>query len=316
MAKVHNWMEMWQGSENLRATRKESRAHNKHMTAIGYILDMAEIVQASCRLFQHDGAAAFTLLERSPLPPACSAKDLPGGRIEILNVRQIRTMDRHPAESDEDTAPESISNTENWLDWNGDLDNPNLSEDDREADDQSDTELDNGIEDLESREHLVMCATPIVPGLTWPTWRSTNQAPKGLTTVTEMETRSNTGSKRSRKESVNIFSPGSICCLTEILTWSNIMSEYWAVACGYLFINRCIVGEMNHSAIFVNFGRMRETHARILLDSALPKGWVSLWQKVNQYVKIIIHTIMDGSRYWPDNILKRVSTEHERCLVL
>jgi len=80
MAKVHNLLEMWQGSQNLRATQKESRAQNKQMTAVGYISDPEEIVKASWSLFQHHGAAAFKLSERSPLPPALSAKDLPGGR--------------------------------------------------------------------------------------------------------------------------------------------------------------------------------------------------------------------------------------------
>jgi hypothetical protein len=35
MAKVHTFLEMWQGSQTLRATKKESRAQNKKMTAIG-----------------------------------------------------------------------------------------------------------------------------------------------------------------------------------------------------------------------------------------------------------------------------------------
>jgi len=35
MAKVHDFLEMWQGRQNLRATQKESRAQNKQMTAIG-----------------------------------------------------------------------------------------------------------------------------------------------------------------------------------------------------------------------------------------------------------------------------------------
>jgi len=37
MAKVHNFLEMWQGRQNLRDTQKESRAHNKQMTPVGYI---------------------------------------------------------------------------------------------------------------------------------------------------------------------------------------------------------------------------------------------------------------------------------------
>jgi len=51
------------------------------------------------------------------------------------------------AESDEDSAPDSVSDPEKWLNWNHDLDNPNVSEDDWEADYESDLEQDNGIED-------------------------------------------------------------------------------------------------------------------------------------------------------------------------
>jgi signal recognition particle GTPase len=39
MAKVHDVLEMLQGSQNLRPTQKESRTQNKQMTAIGYISD-------------------------------------------------------------------------------------------------------------------------------------------------------------------------------------------------------------------------------------------------------------------------------------
>jgi len=50
--------------------QKESHAQNMPMTAVGYISDTEEIDKASWSLFQHDGAAAFKLSERSPLPPA------------------------------------------------------------------------------------------------------------------------------------------------------------------------------------------------------------------------------------------------------
>jgi len=152
MAKVLDLLEMRQGSQNIRATQKESRAQNKQMTAVGYISDTEEIVKASWSLFQHDGAAAFKLSERSPLPPALSAKDLPGGRTQIINVRRIRRINRHPVESDVDSAPESISDTEDWLNWNRDLDNPNDSEDHCAAADESDIEHNNGIEDPECPE--------------------------------------------------------------------------------------------------------------------------------------------------------------------
>jgi len=152
MAMVHDFLEMWQGSQNLRATQKESRAQNKQMTPVGYISDTEEIVKASWSRFQHDGADAFKLPERSPLPPALSAKDLPGGRTQILNVCRIRRINRHPVESDKDCTPESISDRDDWLNWNGDLDNPNASKEDCAVDDESDIEHNNGIEDLECPE--------------------------------------------------------------------------------------------------------------------------------------------------------------------
>jgi len=86
IANVHDILEMSQGSQNLRATQKESRTHNQQMTTVEYISDTEEIVKAFWSLFQHDGAAAIKLSERSPLPPALSAKDLPGGRTQIFNV--------------------------------------------------------------------------------------------------------------------------------------------------------------------------------------------------------------------------------------
>jgi len=78
MTEVHNLWEMWQGGHNLRATQKGSRAQHKHMTAGGFISDTEEIVKAFWSLFEHFGAAAYKLSERSPLPPALSAENLPG----------------------------------------------------------------------------------------------------------------------------------------------------------------------------------------------------------------------------------------------
>jgi hypothetical protein len=47
MVKVHDFLEMWQGSQNLRATQKECRTQNKLLIAIGYILDTEEVIKAS-----------------------------------------------------------------------------------------------------------------------------------------------------------------------------------------------------------------------------------------------------------------------------
>jgi len=196
MAKVHDFLAMWQGSQSLHATQKDSRAQNKQMTAVGYISDKDEIVKASWSLFQHDAVAAFKLSERSPLPPALSAKDLPGGRTQSLDVRRIRKINRHPVQSDVDRAPESISDTDDWLNWNGDLDNPNDSEEDCAADNESDIEPNTGIEDPECPEQQDVSAVPNVPGLVRPTWKSKWQAEKVLVTVNGVETRRNKGGKK------------------------------------------------------------------------------------------------------------------------
>jgi len=191
MAKVHNFMEMWQGSQNLRATQKESRAHNKQMIAIGYISDTKEIIKASWSNLQYDCAAEFRMSERSPLRPALSAKDLTGGRTEVSTSSWIRRIDHHPVESGEDSAPESYLDITIWLKWSADLANQNKSEDNCEADNESDVEQGNGIKASESPERSIVSATPIVPGLIQPTQRSMKQAEKWLMTVSAMERRSN-----------------------------------------------------------------------------------------------------------------------------
>jgi len=153
MPKVHDILEMWQGCQNLRATQKESLTQNKQMTAVGYISDTDEIVKASWSPFQHDGSGAFKLSEWCPLPPPLSAKVLPGRRTQVLNVCRIRRINRDRVESDEDSATHSISDTQDWLHWNGDLDNQNDSEDECAADVESDIiEQDNCIEDPECPE--------------------------------------------------------------------------------------------------------------------------------------------------------------------
>jgi len=64
------------------------------------------------------------------VPPSSSAKDLPAGGTQILNIRLIKQIDGHPAVSNDDISPESISDTENWHYWNRDLDNSYESQDD------------------------------------------------------------------------------------------------------------------------------------------------------------------------------------------
>jgi hypothetical protein len=106
MANVQDFWEMWQGRQNLCATQKESRTQNTLMTAVGYISDTEVFVKASWSLVEHDGAAAFNLAERSPFPPALSAKDFHGGQTQILNVHPFQRVNCHPLESGEDSAAE------------------------------------------------------------------------------------------------------------------------------------------------------------------------------------------------------------------
>jgi len=174
----------------------EPRVQNKEMTAVGYISDIEEIVNASWSLFQQHGVAAFKLSERCPLPPAWSAKNLPGGRTLILNFRRIRTINRHPVESNENCTPESTSETADWLNWNVDLDNPNDSEDDCTADTESHIEQDNGIEDAECPDQQVVSATPNVLGLIRPTQKWKSQAKKVFVTVNAIEMRRIKGVKK------------------------------------------------------------------------------------------------------------------------
>jgi len=46
-----------------------------------------------------------------------------------LNVQKINRIDCHPAERDEDSAPQSIFDTKIVLDWNGEVSHPMDSED-------------------------------------------------------------------------------------------------------------------------------------------------------------------------------------------
>jgi len=187
---------MRQGSQNLRATQKESRTQNKQMTTVGYISDKEEIVKACWSLFQHDGAAAFNLSERSSLPPALSAKKLPGGRSQILNVRRIRSINRYPVESHGDCAPERIADTDDGPYWNGDVDNPIDSEENCAAGNESDIAQNSGIEDPECLEQHDASAVPNVPRLVWPTRKSKRQAGMVLMTVNAVETQRNKGGKK------------------------------------------------------------------------------------------------------------------------
>jgi hypothetical protein len=61
MAKVHYFLDMWHGSQNLHTIQNESWIQSRKMTAAGYISDAEDIVKACWSFFQHNGVAAFKL---------------------------------------------------------------------------------------------------------------------------------------------------------------------------------------------------------------------------------------------------------------
>jgi hypothetical protein len=75
------------------------------------------------------------------------------------------------------------------------LDNPNNSEDDWEADNESDIELDNGSEESETPEERNLSVALNVPRLIRPIQQSKKKVENALLTVNIMETRRNKGIK-------------------------------------------------------------------------------------------------------------------------
>jgi len=190
IAKVHDILEMWQGSENLHDAQLESHAQNWQMGAREYISNTEEIVKESWSNFQPEGVAASKLSERSPVPPPpVSATYLPRGWNPVYNACRIKRFDRHPTDNDEDSTTESILDTENLHDCNGALDNPDVSEDKQEADNESNIELENSVDNPATPEQGDVGVALSVARLIWPTWRSMKKGEKMLLTANTMETK-------------------------------------------------------------------------------------------------------------------------------
>jgi hypothetical protein len=159
------------------------------MAAAGYISDTEVIVKSSWSNIQHHGFAAFKSSERSPGPPALSVSDFPPGQTRILNVCQIKPMEHYPAISDEESSPESISDTRNWLNWNEAFDNSNNSEADWETGNEADLDLANGSEKSETPQQRNLSAAPTVRGLVWPIQLLKKRVENALMTVNIVQAR-------------------------------------------------------------------------------------------------------------------------------
>ena len=73
------------------------------------------------------------------------------------------------------------------------MSNPNDGENNCMADNESNIAHNNGIEDPECQVQQNVSATPNIPGLVWPTWKSKRQAEEVFVMVNAMETWRNTG---------------------------------------------------------------------------------------------------------------------------
>jgi len=143
--------------------------------------------------------------ERSPLPLAVTAKDHPGERTQILNVRLIRRINLYSVESDEDSNPERFSDTEHSINCNGDLDNPHDTDNDWAVVYHSDIEQVNSIENEKCPEQRDVCAGPNVPALIRPTPKSKTHTEKVFVTVNAIEMRRNKGVKNKQDRKCECF---------------------------------------------------------------------------------------------------------------
>jgi hypothetical protein len=111
------------------------------MTTFGYISDHEETFKGFWPNFQHNGVAAFNMLGRSPVPSALSANDLPTGRTQAWNECRMTSINCQAAKINQNSVPESTSDIKNWLQWNEDLDSSTDSEDNWDADNESEIDL-------------------------------------------------------------------------------------------------------------------------------------------------------------------------------
>jgi hypothetical protein len=123
--------------------------------------------------------------------------DVRGEQTQVWNVNQITRINCHTVDMDDDGTSETIMDAKTWLNWNGNLDNANNSNDICTADGKSDIEQDTGIKDLKSAGQWdMMNAKENVPGLIWPIRQSKSQTEQVLAMVNALEMMINKGVKK------------------------------------------------------------------------------------------------------------------------
>jgi hypothetical protein len=178
MAQVHDFLDMWDGSQKLRRMQRAARAQNREMTAMGFISDTEETVNEGWSSFKHDGVAAFKASERTcGLPASLPQTELPDGRTQILNVRRIRRINRSALESDQESTSDMDTDSEDWLNWDGDVDDLTNDESEHSAAETSENDSLEQCSDFgeslpDGTENIRRPPALFVPGLVHPVRKS------------------------------------------------------------------------------------------------------------------------------------------------
>jgi hypothetical protein len=130
--------------------------------------------------------AIFNLSVRSLLPPDISAKDLSAIWTQVLNAHLTKIIHCHPAQSDENSVPETCSETKNLHNSSCDFDHRNELNDVQGAEHEIDIGLHSGSRYPERSERLYDSVTPNDTRVILTIWRSTKMAELRLIIVSAM----------------------------------------------------------------------------------------------------------------------------------
>jgi hypothetical protein len=115
--------------------------------------------------------------------------------------------------------------TNNSPKWKSVFDDRNTSEDDCKGDIEYELEEDNCFGNLKSPEGQNVIDTSNVSRLIWPTQRLKNQAELLFLTINAIESEGRKNTRKCVAESVHLFSPGSLCCLSNNFIYSILLGH-------------------------------------------------------------------------------------------
>ena len=173
MVKTHDFLEMWDGSQRLRATQKAVRSQNTQMTALGYISDTEECGERISTDLADDGEVAFRSYVECAPPKTLPLSSLINGKTKVLKLHRIRRVDRLSTQTDDESAPEDATEAEEWLNWNGDVEEAVEDQTTNDlADEESEDDLIMCVRTKEPQVRSVIDAAPNVLGVVRPTRKS------------------------------------------------------------------------------------------------------------------------------------------------